>query len=422
MALRRKESLPKILVHGRHVALGLFVVGIIIYVIAIILPPFGKTTYHAEDIMTTAEVVASTTPTEPPPFVVTHIPTPKEVKAIYMTSWVAGTPSLREKLVKLIDETEINAVVLDIKDYTGTVGFAVENPELKKFGSEEKRITDIKEFIDHLHKKNIYVIGRISVFQDAYMVKHKPEWAVRRSSDGGVWKDRKGISWIDAGATPFWDYIALVAKESYDVGFDELNFDYIRFPSDGNMNDIAYPFMNGRSKPVVLRDFFQYIREKTKPWGVPISADLFGMTTTNTDDLNIGQVLENALPYFDYVAPMVYPSHYPPKFNGYPNPAAKPYEVIVYSMGRAVERARLLSASTTVAQLRPWLQDFSIGGTTYTPAMVRDQINASYDVGLSSWMLWNASNRYTREALEPFPGGVEPKTALLPATTTILRR
>lgn len=333
----------------------------------------------------------------PPPFAVTHIKTPESVKAIYMSSWVAGNKKLREKLVKIIDETEINSVVIDIKDYTGRISYIPDNEELKKFGSGENRISDIKEFIGELHDKGIYVIGRISCFQDSYLVKTKPEYAVTDKA-GNVWKDRKGISWLDVGAKPVWDYLVLIGDESYANGFDELNFDYIRFPSDGNMLDIAFPFSHGKEKSVALKEFFAHLDETFHKKNIPISADLFGMTTTNNDDLGIGQILGNALIHFDYVAPMVYPSHYPPTFLGYAEPASKPYEVIKYAMDGGVKKANI--ASTSPLKLRPWLQDFSIGHVEYTPEMVRAQIKATYDSGLTSWMLWNASNVYTREALE----------------------
>ena len=325
-----------------------------------------------------------------------HISTPSQVKAIYMTNWVAGSKSLRESLVKIADETEINSIVIDIKDYTGRIPFEVSDSLLKKFGAYERRIDDIRNFIEELHKKNIYVIGRISVFQDHYLVGKRPELAVRRKSDGGVWKDFKGISWLDPGSKDVWEYVVALAKESYDDGFDELNFDYIRFPSDGNMKDISYPWSNGKQKTEVMREFFAYLREKLGGIGAPLSADLFGMTTTSSNDLNIGQNLEIALKYFDFVSPMVYPSHYPKNFNGYPNPATKPYEVVKFAMDSAVERAR--KATTTPLKLRPWLQDFNLGAT-YDASMVRAQIQATYDAGLDSWMLWNASNRYTRSAL-----------------------
>lgn len=325
---------------------------------------------------------------------VAHLKTPSPLKAIYLTSWTAGSIARRGKLIDLIDTTELNAVVIDIKDYTGRVSFLIDNPTLKALGSSEKRITDIKTLIKQLHDKNIYIIGRISVFQDLFLVGKHPEWAVKKDSEPTViWKDHKGLTWLDAGASGVWDYVVLLAKESYALGFDELNFDYIRFPSDGNMKDIYYPWSDGYEKPEVLREFFSYLHDNLKLTGAVLSADLFGMTTTNTDDLNIGQVLEVAIPYFDYLAPMVYPSHYPPTFIGLGNPAAHPYEVVRYSMNAAYERS-----STTPQKIRPWLQDFDLGAV-YTAAMVREQIQATYDAGFNSWMLWDAANHYTPAAL-----------------------
>lgn len=337
--------------------------------------------------------VSVATSTGTPAFVVTHIKTPVPLKALYMTGWVAGTVKLREPLVKLIEDTELNAVVIDIKDYTGRVAYIIEDPKLAATGWSDRRIADIKPFIAELHQKGIYVIGRIAAFQDPYMVKLHPEWAVKMNSKDEIWKDRKGISWIDVSATPMWENLVELGKDAYAQGFDELNFDYIRFPSDGNMNDISYPWSGDSPKPEALRNFFAYLQNSLKSIGAVLSADLFGMTTTNTDDLNIGQVLEKALPYFDFVAPMVYPSHYPPTFIGLDNPAAHPYEVIKYSLDRAFQRA-----STTPQKIRPWLQDFDLGAT-YTAAMVKEEIRAVYDSGFDSWMLWDAGNHYTKDAL-----------------------
>lgn len=324
-----------------------------------------------------------------------HIKTPEPLKAIYMTSWVAGSERLRSKLIDFIDASEVNAVVIDIKDYTGRISFEVNDEKLKQVGSVEKRITDIDELIERLHDKGIYVIGRISCFQDSYFVKKYPQYAVKTKS-GEVWKDYKGISWLDAGAPPVWDYLVNIGNEVYKIGFDELNFDYIRFPSDGNMNDIAYSYANGRSKSDVLKDFFAHLDKEFRTKNIPISADLFGMTTSNNDDLGIGQILGNALIHFDYVAPMIYPSHYPPNFNGWANPAKEPYAVIKFALEKGKEKADL--ASTSPNKLRPWLQDFGINGVSYTPEMVRAQIQATYDVGLTSWMMWNASNVYSTSA------------------------
>lgn len=336
--------------------------------------------------------------------IITHIPTPEAVRGVYMTACVAATPSFRDRLINLIEETELNSVIVDIKDYTGTISIDIQDKSLAGLNGNGCRIGDVREWINSLHEKEIYVIGRITVFQDPYFSKLRPDLAVKRMSDKSViWKDWKGISYIDPGAEEMWKYMVRLGNESYNVGFDELNFDYIRFPSDGNMQDIYFPFSEERviadpdyGKADVIRDFFEYLDEKLNE-EVPdavLSADLFGMTATNYDDLNIGQVLEYAEPYFDYLSPMVYPSHYPRGFNGYMNVNAYPYEIVKFSMDRAVER--LIAASSTPSKMRPWLQDFDYP-VTYTPEMVRTQIQAVYDAGLNSWMMWDASNKYTRE-------------------------
>lgn len=340
-----------------------------------------------------------------PEFIVTHVNTPDAVKGIYMTACVAGTPSFRKKLVQLVEETELNSLIIDIKDYTGTISFKTENPVLKDLNGGGCRVLDMKEFIGELHDLGIYVIGRITVFQDPYYSKKYPNLAVKKDSDKNIiWKDGKGISYIDAGAKDFWKYIAELSKESYEIGFDEINYDYIRFPSDGDMVDIYYPFSEERitanpnfGKAEVVQDFAKYINNEMSGTGAVLSADLFGMSMTNYDDLNIGQVLEYLAPYFDYIAPMVYPSHYPRGFMGYQNVNKYPYEIVKFSMDKGVER--LIAASSTPSKLRPWLQDNDYP-VPYTPEMVRTQIQATYDAGLSSWMLWDAANTYTKEALD----------------------
>jgi len=348
-------------------------------------------------------------------FVPTHIKTPEAVKAIYMTSWVASTRDWRSSLVKMVEDTELNSIIIDVKDYEGVISFKVKDEELKKVGSDSNRISDVKEFIASLHKKGIYVIARISVFQDAYLVTKKPDLAVKKKSDSSVWKDRKGITWLDQCSREVWDYTVAVAKEAEHIGFDELNFDYIRFPSDGNMKDIHYDHCpENVVKADTIGEFSKYLSENLKDMGVPISADLFGMVTVNTDDLGIGQVLEKEASYFDYIAPMVYPSHYPVGYNGYKNPADYPYEIIKLGMDTALRRminqeaGLAFNATNTPSvseyphlknKLRPWLQDFDLGAT-YDASMIRAQKQAVYDAGLTSWMLWAPSNKYTVEGLD----------------------
>jgi hypothetical protein len=252
----------------------------------------------------------------------THIETPKVLKAVYISSWAAGSQSFRKKFFETIDGSEINAVVVDIKDYTGRISFNIPKKYFEDIGSTQNRISDIETFIAQLHDKNIYVIGRISSFQDSYLVNIHPEWAVK-SKSGSTWRDKKGVAWLEAGAKPVWEYLTAIAHESYNLGFDELNFDYIRFPSDGNVDDIDYKWMDNRTKREVIKDFLIYMKQSLKDVDAPVSVDFFGYTTTNKDDLGIGQVLEDALQSVDYVYPMVYPSHFGKGFLGYDNPKSK---------------------------------------------------------------------------------------------------
>ncbi len=328
--------------------------------------------------------------------IITHIPTPEKVKGIYITANVAGIPRLFDKLIKIVDETELNTVVIDVKDSTGMLSFHMDNPLVRKVNSDNKaQISDVVSLIKELHSKKIYVIARVASFQDSYYPLKYPNMAVQRKSTGTVWSDRKDVRWMDPGSKEYWNYLVAIAKESYEKGFDEINFDYIRFPTDGNMGDIVYPISAGKVKKDVIKEYYSYLR--TNLGTTTISADLFGMTTSNKDDLGIGQILEDALKYFDYVCPMVYPSHYPKNFNNWAEPNSKPYDVIKFTMEKGIEKAN--NASSSPSKLRPWLQDFTLGKPVYGADEVKAQIKATDDLGLDGWLLWNASNVYTRGAL-----------------------
>ena len=328
---------------------------------------------------------------------VTHIKTPEKVKAIYLSGWVAGSVDFRNSLIKMVDNTELNAVVIDIKDSTGRVSFATEDPVIQKIGSSENRIKNIKSLTALLHSKGIYIIGRISTFQDPYLTKLKPEWAIKKISNGEVWKDRKGLSFLDPTNKNVHNYVLSLALDSYKEGFDEINFDYIRYPSDGNMKDINYNLSAGKTRADNIEAFFKFISTEIKKVdNVPISGDLFGLTTETNDDMGIGQVWEKAIPYFDFLCPMVYPSHYPAGYGGYKNPAQYPYEVINKALVSAVVKTK--SVNQSISKIRPWLQDFDLGAV-YTKDLIRAEMKAVYDNGLSSWMLWDPSNKYTPQAL-----------------------
>ncbi|OHA58403.1 MAG: hypothetical protein A2571_01325 [Candidatus Vogelbacteria bacterium RIFOXYD1_FULL_44_32] len=353
---------------------------------------------------------------------VVHLATPEPLKAVYMTSCVAGTPSLRERVLKLVRETEINAVVVDLKDYTGALSFPAKAEDLQGYVSSDCPIGDLEALVKELHADNIYLIGRVTVFQDPLFAKRNPSEAVKKKSDQNIlWADRKGINYIDPGSKVAWEHIVGIALDAYNQGVDEINFDYIRFPSDGNMQDISFPISELRSKPAVLEEFFSYLNQKLKPSGMIISADLFGMTTSSYVDVGIGQMWERTIPHFDYVAPMVYPSHYYTGFAGYTNPNEHPYEIVHEALASAV--ARTVATTTMVltkdgqavastspqlytkkgynrAKIRPWLQDFDYP-VPYTAEMVRAQIRATSDLGLTSWMMWDPSNHYTPEVYAP---------------------
>jgi len=325
---------------------------------------------------------------------------PFPVKAVYSTFITAGSDRINY-LIDLINKTELNAIVIDLKDYTGRVPFETSSDIIKKIGSEKIFIKNINELIKKLHKENIYVIARIAVFEDDYLPRKRTDLAIKRLN-GGIWEDNNVLAWVDPASQEVWDYNLEIAKEAIKVGFDEINFDYIRFPSDGNVSDIIYPFWDGKTlKKEIIRQFFEYVNQHLKPLNIPISADLFGLTTTSTNDLGIGQWLEYAAPYFDYICPMVYPSHYAPMFLGFENPADHPYEVIYDALRRGNERIASLSVAfpeMPMAKLRPWLQDFNMGAI-YDAKMIELQKKATDDGGGFGWLLWNPRNIYTEEGL-----------------------
>jgi len=395
-----------------YICLALVVCGVIVFFVANAFSTMVKSSVISYDIkndpskdnkelpkMTETkedEKIAEVNPSSLIP--VTHIQTPKQVKALYMSGWVAGSEKFRDSLVKIVDETELNAVVIDIKDSTGRLSFDINDKMIKDIGSYENRIKNIRALTALLHSKNIYIIGRISVFQDPYLTKLKPEWAVKKLSDGGIWKDRKGLSFLNPTNKNVHEYIKAISLASYGEGFDEINLDYIRYPSDGNIKDINYNLKDGKTRADNIEDFFKYISTEIKKIdNIPLSGDIFGLTTEATDDMGIGQVWEKAIPYFDFVCPMVYPSHYPTGYSGYKNPALYPYEVINKALISAVTKSKAINQDIT--KIRPWLQDFDLGAT-YTKDMIKKQINATYDNGLTSWMLWDPSNKYTPSALE----------------------
>jgi hypothetical protein len=316
-------------------------------------------------------------------------------KGIYLTGYIAGIDSRFQELVKLADETEINAMVIDIKDDKGEISYESNVPLAKEVGANRKKIRDLDYLLYTLHQHNIFPIARIVVFKDPIASSARSDLAVH-NLNGGIWKDRKGLSWLDPYNKENWSYIADLSKEAIEKGFKEIQLDYIRFPSDGATVNAAYPAKNEWDRAQTIEEFLSFIKEELKPYNVPLSVDIFGLTTSVVEgDMGIGQKIIGMSERVDYICPMVYPSHYIPGNFGLKNPDRQPYETVYYSLKNAKERV----ASTGV-KIRPWLQDFNLQ-SVYTAEDVRAQIKATYDNEIYEWILWNAGNRYTRGALEP---------------------
>ncbi len=339
---------------------------------------------------------------------------PQIINAIYVTGWSAGSSSYFKYLEKVFNTTVINAVVIDIKDYSGMISYRAEIPELSHYNLYSGAIRDINGLVNKLHEKGVYVIGRISVFEDPAYSKARPELAVfdKSKTSFSLWYDNHRLSWVDPGSKESWDYNISLAKDAFNRGFDEINFDYIRFPSDGKTKNMGFPSWDGKvEKREVIRQFLKYAREKLS--GEKISLDLFGQTTVNRDDMGIGQVIEDGFDYSDYVSPMVYPSHYIKGFLGFDNPADHPYEIVKNSMLTALIRQAENQNSKIVtvlqednlvasgAKLRPWIQDFNMGAV-YDIEKVSLEIKAIKDAlgeKYAGFMLWNPSNIYTLKAI-----------------------
>ena len=347
---------------------------------------------------------AAVVATPPAPQLPPRVAKPETVKALYLNAWAAGSPRKLAKLIDIADQTEINSFVIDVKEggeisYQSKVKLAIEA------GATRDYIKNIRRLLDTLRAHNIYPIARIVVFKDPVLAQAKPELAVKQK-DGTVWKDNKGKAWVDTYNRAVWDYNIALAREAIELGFSEVQWDYIRF-TDAPMSYRAravYPAAAGRTRQDAVREFMLYAREKLKDLDVPVTADVFGLTVSTKGDMGIGQEWEKMVDAVDVILPMVYPSHYIPGNYGLSSPNAYPYRVIYRSMQDAIERSKPFPNPATI---RPWLQAFTLGPPRYTPAHVRAQIQAVYDVGLKEWVLWSPGSNYELAALAP-EGGPDP--------------
>jgi hypothetical protein len=347
---------------------------------------------------------ASSTPAKVAAVVpVAHVPTPDTLRGLYVNRWAA----LGSKLDRLIDvarKTEINALVIDVKDDRGFVLYRSSVPLAKEIGADTAdghwmSASKLRAILDTMTANGIYPIARIVVAKDPLLAEKKLDLAIKRKSDLKPWLDKNGRPWLDPHQRVVWQYAVDLAREAYDVGFSEVQFDYVRFPDEKRLiTETVYPLANGRTRAQVIRDQLGFVRTALKPKGMRVTADVFGLTATDTTDMGIGQRWEMFVDQVDVVLPMIYPSHFARGTYKLRNPNARPYETISHALKDAIARS---DSVPNAALIIPWYQDFTLGAPRYEAAQIRAQKKAGYDNGFQSWILWNPKSNYTLAALEP---------------------
>jgi hypothetical protein len=285
----------------------------------------------------------------------------------------------------------LNTIELDVKDENGEVGFVSrqEIPLAAEIGASQAYY-DPGTVARAVHAKGIYLIGRVVVFEDPILGEKRPGMAIKRT-DGSVWRNNGGLAWSNQYDKRVWKYNVDIAAVAARAGFDEIQFDYVRFPSDGDLSVVSYPGARAEPKSKTIADFLAYAARRLRPLGVRISADLFGLAATR--DLGIGQAPSRIARVVDAVYPMVYPSHFAAGEYGMPDPNADPGRTVAFAL--ADFRRQMAGRK---ARLIPWLQDFSLG-RTYSIDDVRAQILAAREARSRGFMLWNAGGVYTADAL-----------------------
>jgi len=324
-------------------------------------------------------------------------PNAPKVKGIYMTGPSASIDRFNT-LVQLVKETELNAIVLDVKEDNGYMTFEPATPELKQMGNYKKWIRDIHQVMETFRENDIYPIARIVVFKDTVLAKQRPDLSFVRP-DGTVWVNNRSESFVNPYLKEVWDYNIMIAKEAAAVGFKEIQFDYVRFPEgfENRADELVYA-KDDRSRVDVVAEFVKYAREQLNPLGVRISVDIFGYTASVPAAEGIGQDFNKISTYVDVISPMVYPSHYSTGWFGLPVPDAAPYETIYGAMTDTLKKLEEIRDIKPI--VRPWIQDFTAtwvkGYIPYGVKEVEAQIKALYDTGIDEFLLWNSGNKYTQ--------------------------
>ncbi|MFQ6000164.1 MAG: putative glycoside hydrolase [Anaerolineae bacterium] len=320
-----------------------------------------------------------------------------KAKGIYITFGLLASEEKVRALIDMVARTELNAIVVDIKGDSGRLAYPSENPLALEIGAELRGWMEVQELLRLCRERGIYTIARLVVFKDSVLAKGRPDWAVKRP-DGALFTDGKGSLWVDPFREEVWEYNIAIAREVAALGFDELQFDYIRFPTDGETGSLVYSQPSTEeSRYGAIRDFMAQLEGALEPFGVFTSADLFGLTAWLDHEANIGQMVENVAPYVDYLSPMLYPSTFTPgllHWEADKRPTEYPYEVVYESLIRMRSR--------TDKPLRPWLQHYAdyryhlpFGLEEY-----RAQREAAYDAGADGWLFWNASGIYEEELFQ----------------------
>ncbi|MDE2806202.1 MAG: putative glycoside hydrolase [Gemmatimonadota bacterium] len=328
---------------------------------------------------------------------------PDHIRGLYVNSWSAGSRRRMAALIDLAERTEINTFVIDIKDASGYVSHPSMVPLAQETGATgDIRIPSMSWLLGQLEAAGIYPVARIVIVKDPVLVAARPELAVQDTA-GGVWTDNNGVVWLNPFSEAVWEYHVDLAREVAEMGFPEIQWDYVRFPDApaSALGRAHFPGRNGQPRTTAIRDFLAYSRESLADLEVDVTADVFGVTTSATRDVGIGQVWESFIDVVDVALPMVYPSHYWTGSYGFEEPNAYPYEIVRKALSDALQRSAVLEGAGAT---RPWLQDFTLGPPRYEAPEVRAQIQAAHDLGILEWVLWNPGSRYTEDALEPAEG------------------
>jgi hypothetical protein len=326
--------------------------------------------------------------TPPPPPTPEPRPYPDEMRGVHVTMALASLEGKFDEYLALTRDG-LNTIELDVKDENGEVGFRARVPLARQIGSA-RTYYDAVEIVEKVRAKGVYLVGRVVVFEDPLLSTQRPRFAIR-NPDGSVWRNSAGLGWTNPYDKRVWKYNVDIAVEAAKAGFDEIQFDYIRFPTDGNIGSAVYAAERKEKRQATIARFLEYARSRLEPLAVRMSADVFGLSATR--NMGIGQIPRRLARYLDAIYPMVYPSHYGPGELGLADPNADPGRTVALSLRDFA--AELIGQET---RLVPWLQDFSLG-REYSKDDVRLQILAARDASADGFLLWNPSGIYTRGVL-----------------------